>query len=453
MNLLVGNLSPDCGVIETQGSVGYLSQNQKLTSFEIDELRYDYSKKAVCLKSRLELELLFERPFSQLSFGEQKRLCLAFLLRNSLDILIVDEPTNHADSYTKNLILNELKSFLGVGIMVSHDRQFLNELAKRTAFLDNGRVVLFDASFKVAATEKQNLENHQKMTRQNQIQTIKKQSRSLQLKSEKVSKKAKCLSKKGLAKKDHDQKEKINRAKLFGVDKSDSRAKKVFKERLAKSVLELSNFEVKKEYRLGAFFESSILARSVHFAEQTASKNNIIIKCPAITLTPKSPIAIVGKNGSGKTTLLRHLVSICPLEKFTFIPQELTETEKQALCRSIENASNEKRAQVLSLVRRLGSDPSSIADGFLLSPGLWQKLALALAVVESHPLLMMDEPTNHMDLTAIQLLEEALKQYRGAVLVVSHDQEFIKNVCVEKIALIREENFTSATIVRGNCDS
>jgi macrolide transport system ATP-binding/permease protein len=266
--------------------VGYLSQNQRLTALEMDELCYDYTKKAIRLKSRLELDSLFLRLFLQLSFGEQKRMCLAFLLRKNLDILIVDEPTNHADSYTKNLILNELKSFTGIGILVSHDRQLLNELAKKTVFLDNGCVRLFDASFTLATAEKQNFENHQKAARQNQMQTIKKQSRSLQLKSEKVSKKAKCLSKRAIAKKDHDQKEKINRAKLFGADNSDSRAKKVFKERLAKSVSKLSNFEVKKEYGLGAFFESCVLARPVFFKEQTVTKNNITIKFPAITLNP-----------------------------------------------------------------------------------------------------------------------------------------------------------------------
>lgn len=450
LNLLVKNLLPDCGVIETEGSIGYLAQNHLLTALEIDELRYDYTKKAIRLKSCLELDTLFERPFLQLSFGEQKRMCLAFLLRQHLDVLIVDEPTNHADIYTKNLVLNELKKFSGIGILVSHDRQLLNELAQKTAFIDNGRVIFYDASFAVATAEKQVFENHQKAARQNQVQTIKKQARSFQQKSETVSKKAKCLSKKAIDKKDHDQKEKINRRKLFGADKSDSRAKKVFKERLNKSILELAKLEVKKEYRLGAFFDTCVLNKPLLFKEQIITKNEILIEMPAITLKARSPIAIVGKNGSGKTTLLRHLASICPLEKFTFIPQELNAREKQTLLSSIESASNEKRAEVLSLVRRLGSNPSSIADGFLLSPGLWQKLALALAVVESHPLLMMDEPTNHMDLLAIQLLEEALKLYQGAALVISHDQEFLKNVCVEKIELIRNGNKVKCKMLANN---
>lgn len=448
LHIIQQDLNPDRGLVKRHGHIGFLRQNHKLTSCQIEELFQDYSKRALRLKRDLELDAMCLRSFSSLSPGEQKRMCLAFLLRQDLDILMVDEPTNHVDSHTKELIIDELKRFNGIGILVSHDREMLNSLTNKTAFLDDKRALSIDAPFPVAVTEKVSLENHQRELRDDQLQAIKRQSKSLQSKSERISKKARCLSKRGIAKKDHDQKDRVNRAKLFGADRSDSRAKKVYKERLTRSVSELANIIIKKEYHLGAFFEPCSLVKPIYFEAQRFIKNQITIETPPIVLRAQCPVAIVGKNGSGKTTLLSHLASICPIGRFTHIPQELSAGERQALYTRISHSNNEDKARVLSLIRRLGSDPQSMAEGLDLSPGLWQKMALAFAVLDSHPLIMLDEPTNHMDLTAIELLERALKGHSGALLLVSHDKEFIKNVCVEKIELVRHGGCARAEFIK-----
>ena len=448
LHLIQQDLNPDRGLVKRHGHIGFLRQDHGLTSCQMEELFEDYSKKALRLKRDLELDALFLRSFSSLSPGEQKRMCLAFLLRQELDILLVDEPTNHADQHTKGLLLHELKRFNGIGIMVSHDREMLNGLASKTVFLDDKKAISIDAPFSLAVDERVRREDHQRELRENQLQAIKRRSKSLQRKSEMANKKAKCLSKRGVAKKDHDQKDRVNRARLFGADKNDSRAQKVYRERLARSVSELANLVVKKEYHLGAFFEPCSLVKPIFFEEQRVVKNHITIETPPIVLRAQFPVAIVGKNGSGKTTLLSHLASICPIKRFTHIPQELSAGEKQALYTRVRHSNNEDKARVLSLIRRLGSDPGSMADGLDLSPGLWQKMALAFAVLDSHPLMMLDEPTNHMDLTAIDLLERALKGYGGAVLLVSHDKEFVKNVCVEKIELVRHGSCARAEFVK-----
>ncbi|MCA9508331.1 MAG: ABC-F family ATP-binding cassette domain-containing protein [Myxococcales bacterium] len=447
LNLLSKKLVPDSGYVEVNGCIEYLKQHHMLSEVEIDELYQDYSKKSLQLKASLELNELLARPFLELSFGEQKRMCLAFLLRKHPDILIVDEPTNHADAFTKNLIFNELKNFSGVGIVVSHDRSLLNMLAQKTIFIEEQRALFFDAPYSVALEEKKSMENYQQQSRQNKLSIIKKQKHSLQQKCELINKKSRCLSKKGIAKKDHDQKEKINRAKLFAADKSDSKAQRKFRQRLDNSIAELSSLKVKKEYELGAFFEDCPVSKAIHFSRQTITKNNMSIKIPDIVLEARSPVAIVGNNGCGKTTLLSYLATICPLKNFSFIPQELSQVAKKNLWMSIDNLCREKKSHLLSLVRRLGSDPSSIADGCELSPGLWQKLSLAFAVLESHPLIMMDEPTNHMDLKAIELLEQALMSYQGALLIVSHDQELIKNIGAQKLEISRQGSISLAQFV------
>ena len=89
----------------------------------------------------------------------------------------------------------------------------------------------------------------------------------------------------------------------------------------------------------------------------------------------------------------------------------------------------------MTLVSCFGSDPKTMAAGSQPSPGVWQKLMIAISIVNGAPILFLDEPTNHMDLRAIEILEEALGLYQGILVVISHDRSFIESICNQELRL------------------
>lgn len=436
LRLLAQELKPDSGRVEHRGRLAFLRQNHELSEAQLKELKEDFSKKMCRLKKSLNLDHLLERHFQELSLGEQKRLCLAFVLSFETEILLLDEPSNHLDQESKALIIEELKNFKGLGVLVSHDRQFLSELSAQSIFIENKKVKSFSAGYESSIKEHALEQEHFKKLRQNQKLKIKKQTQAVQAKVELINKKAKSLSKKHVAKHDHDKKEKINRAKLFGADRADSQAKARLDTKLCLAKNQLNEIKTKKTYDLGVCFSSIKLNKPLCFGPIKFEENNISFDLPSQSLFSGDKLAILGENGSGKTTLMNYLVAHSPNPNFTYIPQELSAAGQKAVLERFAQVQSEEKARLCSLIRRLGSDPSSILETHgHLSPGLWQKLALAMAVEKSHPVLFLDEPTNHMDLASIELFEEALQQYNGALIIVSHDKKLVENLCNKAVVL------------------
>ncbi len=130
--LIAGRLSPDSGSIRAGGSISYCPQIPEEISIDDYQYLYDYSADSMALKRMLGLDdEMYERP-DTLSGGEKKRLQLFLALSASPDILILDEPTNHLDERNKEILLDALRAFRGAGILISHDRSFMDRLTGRT---------------------------------------------------------------------------------------------------------------------------------------------------------------------------------------------------------------------------------------------------------------------------------------------------------------------------------
>jgi ATPase subunit of ABC transporter with duplicated ATPase domains len=147
---------------------------------------------------------------------------------------------------------------------------------------------------------------------------------------------------------------------------------------------------------------------------------------PELGMSGRDRVALTGKNGSGKSTLVQHIIGhIAPSVSFFYLPQELTEAESQGVLAQVFAEDEKSRGEILSYFSRLGSNPKSILQSALPSPGEVRKLLIARAVSRNPAFIIMDEPTNHLDLPSVVLLEEMLKECRCALLLVSHDEAFL----------------------------
>ena len=146
-------------------------------------------------------------------------------------------------------------------------------------------------------------------------------------------------------------------------------------------------------------------------------------------------IGIIGPNGAGKTTLLDHLRALLHLQAehrdahaltILDIPQELSREQRSQILEEVRSLSPADRGHVFSCVAQLNSEPDRIMEGAATSPGELRKLMIARGLPDAPALIIMDEPTNHLDLHSVEALEQALAQFGGALLLVSHDHAFLR---------------------------
>jgi ATPase subunit of ABC transporter with duplicated ATPase domains len=139
---------------------------------------------------------------------------------------------------------------------------------------------------------------------------------------------------------------------------------------------------------------------------------------------------LTGENGSGKTTLVEYLVQKMRTlrNQIIYIPQEISDERSQKIIEQTKNTPKEQKGFSMSIISRLGSDPNRLLCTTTPSPGEVRKLMLTDGILQNPILIIMDEPTNHMDLPSIHCVEDALSECSCALLLISHDNVFLKNL-------------------------
>ena len=158
--------------------------------------------------------------------------------------------------------------------------------------------------------------------------------------------------------------------------------------------------------------------------------NNIILKHSELLIERDSKIGIEGVNGCGKTTLVNYIIGTMKnnnIEKIVYIPQDIDRDEWNKTFNSIKSLDYESLGFLMSFVNRLGSNPKSVINSSNHSPGEMRKIMLGLSVLQNPYIIILDEPTNHLDIDSIERLEEALISFNCALLIVSHNKNFLKN--------------------------
>jgi len=363
----------------------------------------------------LQLQNFVQQPFMSLSGGEQTKLMLGKLLLSAPDLLLLDEPTNHLDVHAIDWIENYLNNYKGAVVIVSHDRYFLDKVAKSIADMEDGELHMYTGNYSNFLIEKEAgmlREFQQYEEQQKKIKKMREAIKRLRQWANEANPPSAGL---------HKQARNMERAleRLVKIQKPNLNPKKIglafeTNERSGKDVLILDN--VSKGFDQPLF-------------------ENVDLQ-----LQWKQRMAIVGGNGTGKSTLFRMILGEMPPDsgackigsnvKIGYLSQKFEfKNPQKKLIDTFRDEISVTEGEARSILAKFlfyGFDVfKKVSD---LSGGERMRLRLAQFMHQDINFLLLDEPTNHLDIESREVLEEALIEFEGTILAISHDRYFLNKI-------------------------
>lgn len=412
-----------------ENNPGLLDKYDRLQNQVLTHKDYHYKSKIDSVLYGLDFDKeVFDKKISTFSGGEKTRLSMAKLLLSEPDLLILDEPTNHLDMENVAWLENYLSSYNGAIVIVSHDRYFIDKVVNVVYNLEFGKLKKYVGNY--SNFLRQYEEDYEKNLKEyvSQQKDIKRLEEFVQ----------KNIARASTSKMAKSRQKVLDKMEIIDNPRKDDKAANIefrIKEQSGRDVLIVNDLQVGYEEQVGQKYNFSVYKGD--------------------------RIAVVGKNGIGKSTLIKTIAkkqkelggNIQYGSKVSLGYYD----QKQAEFESSKTILNElwdeyplmKEAEVRTVLGRFlfrGDDVLKIVRD--LSGGEKARLQLAKLMLEKNNLLILDEPTNHLDITSKQVLEEALEDYEGTILFVSHDRYFINKIA-NKVFDITEEGYN---IYLGNYD-
>jgi macrolide transport system ATP-binding/permease protein len=431
LQLIAGNLIPDSGSIVIPGRIVYCEQRTDDPPPQALDFCDAFTREACVLRGRLGIVKEWLERWTTLSHGERKRLQIGAALWEDPDILLVDEPSNHLDLETTELLTQSLKAFSGIGLIVTHDRSLLDQLCYQCLWLqDEGAIVRSGGYTAGKQAEEMEAESAVDMTKKLKSEAERLGKTAAHYRAE-ASRSRQKVSRSGLAPKDHDTRNKIGLARFTGKDGLDGQRLRQVESRLQQLNRKREGIAVKKEYEMGIWMDFKTSARNqVFFLEprHLTLGEGRALHLPRLEVRPTDKIILKGPNGSGKSTLIQYIVKnhLLPEEELLYMQQEIGMEQSRDILARVKAVPKAELGKLMRIVRRLGSDPKRLLSSDTPSPGEIRKLLLALGILRQPGFLVIDEPTNHLDLPSIVCLEEALRECPCGYLLVSHDERFLQ---------------------------
>jgi ATP-binding cassette, subfamily F, member 3 len=361
-----------------------------------------------------------KRPLSEFSGGWRMRVMLAKLLLQNPKLLLLDEPTNHLDLPSIEWLEVYLQSYEGTVMIVSHDRHFLNKMVSKIVEVANKKVYQYTGNYSKYLEQKAERDELQQRAFDNQQSFIKQQEKLIDRFKAKASKATMAQSRMKML-------EKIDRIEEVQNDDAVMNLKFKVKQQPGKVIIDLKNID--KSYGDQVIFEKM-----------------------SAQILRGDKIALIGANGKGKSTLLRIIDQSEDVQNGTIVyghnVQKTFYAQHQLESLNVNNEILEELSQMGST--KLESELRTILGCFLfsgddaykkikvLSGGEKARVALAKTLVYEANFLLLDEPTNHLDIQSMNILIQALQEYEGTFITVSHDRFFISQIA-NKIWWIEED--------------
>ncbi len=446
LKLATGALPAQAGSVQRRGLALYVAQRTD----EPPELLEDFvwAPDATVLKARLRVGEDWPERWSTLSHGERKRAQVAVALWREPAVLALDEPTNHIDADARRLLENTLGDFAGIGLLVSHDRRLLDSLCEQCLLLDPPSAVLRPGGVTDALAEQEKEERatlHANDALRQTERRLKAEAQRRRVVADQKSAAMRGSKQKINPSHDHDGRALRGLARVTGKDAYAGRMVAQMNQRADKIGRQRAEIAVKKRYETGIWVDgASFLPRDfllrLPAGQLPLGDDGRRLHYPDLEIGGTSRIALTGPNGFGKSTLIRHILTHLqiPADHCVTVPQEVSAAASQELLAAVKRLPNDERGRVMTTISRLGSRPARLLESALPSPGEVRKLLLALGIVRGPHLIVMDEPTNHMDLPSILCLEEALVDCPCALLLVSHDETFLETITTTRWHLTRD---------------
>lgn len=364
----------------------------------------------------------FQKQVSTLSGGQKTRVALGRLLLSKPDIILLDEPTNHLDMDSIAWLETYLLNYPGAVFIVSHDRYFLDKVATKIVEIDNGKVSTFAGNYSAYSEKKALLRKAAYQAYLNQQQEIKHQ--------EEVIAKLKSFNREKSIRRAESREKMLDKMEVLEKPvEIDSSMKITLKPRIT------SGNDVLTVEGLGKSFPPLTLFEDLNFSVKRGER-----------------VAIIGNNGTGKTTILKILNEIVPPDTGCFhlgskvhigyYDQEhhVLHNEKtifEEISDDFPKLTNTEIRNLLAAFLFTGDDVFKPIQA--LSGGEKGRVSLAKLMLSEANFLILDEPTNHLDITSKEILEEALSNYEGTVLYVSHDRYFINKTATRILDLTNQK--------------
>lgn len=367
----------------------------------------------------------YDKKISSLSGGERTRLALAALLLEKPDLLLLDEPTNHLDIGTLKWLEQYLSSYKGTIMIVSHDRYFLDRTVNRIFEVENHKVYCYDGNYTAFAAKKS-------QRRETELRAYNNQQREIAR-----------------------QEEMIRRMKQHNTEKLVKRAQSREKrlehvERLSRPEAEMGRMKIhfKQNFQSG---NDVIMAEGLAKEFGRGAEKKRLFENVALDIKRGERICIVGPNGVGKTTLLRMIMGeLGPTEgrlkvghnvAFGYYDQgQLLLNEKNTVLEELKESyrlyTDTEMRSILGRFLFRGDDVFLTVGS--LSGGEKARLSLLKMMLSGANTLIFDEPTNHLDIDSKEVFEEALLEFPGTAIVVSHDRYFLQRIPTRILELTHE---------------
>ena len=375
-----------------------------------------------------------DRVISTLSGGEKTRLALAKLLLEEPNLLILDEPTNHLDFETLMWLEDYLKGYKGAIIIVSHDRYFLNKVCTRICEIEQGRLTSYRGDYSSYLVQK-------KMNSERQLKEYEAQQKEIAKLEDYVAKNLVRASTSKMAKSRQHMLDRI--------------------ERIDKPLMYTKPPKIKLEYDIEPTKDIVRVVDCPLVVGEGADKKELI-KSLTMNVRRGEHVALIGANGIGKTSILKLIQGIIPHEggniswggnvKISYFEQEhaILDPHKTVLEEIMDRyprLSEQQARSVLGAVLLTGENvfkPISVLSG-----GERAKLCFAIMALNRGNVLVLDEPTNHLDLSTKEVLEDALAEFGGTIILVSHDR-YLLNKVASRIIEVKHDEVNS---YEGNFDA